>query len=130
MQHMHVMFSFSSDIDECAMNSTVCDQICVNTFGSYMCSCRSGFRLNNISNQCEGNATQYNLYVVTMILIVSQNIFTLCMLSIVSGLCNNYCTADAAFDCNRRQRYSWISISRCVNCHAHHNAGYTSAIRS
>ena len=36
------------------MNSTLCDQMCVNTFGNYMCTCHSGFRLNNISNQCEG----------------------------------------------------------------------------
>ena len=43
-----------SDVDECAMNSTLCDQMCENTFGSYMCTCHIGFRLNNISNQCEG----------------------------------------------------------------------------
>ena len=129
MQHMHVMFSFSSDIDECAMNSTVCDQICVNTFGSYMCSCRSGFRLNNISNQCEGNATQYNLYVVTMYQFHRTYLPCACL-----ALSVHYAIITALLMllliCNRRQRYSWISVSRCVNCHAHHNAGYTSAIRS
>ena len=52
-----VMFcSCFLDIDECAMNTSSCDQICVNTFGSYMCTCRSGFMLNNMTNQCEGNS--------------------------------------------------------------------------
>ena len=52
--HAYNVVVLQLDIDECAMNSTLCDQMCVNTFGSYMCTCHSGFRLNNISNQCEG----------------------------------------------------------------------------
>ncbi|KAH9505489.1 hypothetical protein Btru_057443 [Bulinus truncatus] len=47
------------DIDECLDNST-CDQLCVNTEGSFTCSCRDGFRLNKSDlksckdiNECE-----------------------------------------------------------------------------
>ena len=43
------------DLDECAMNSSLCDQICENTFGSYECSCSPGFKLVEGSNKCDGN---------------------------------------------------------------------------
>ena len=45
---------FSIDIDECAQDSTICSQICVNTRGSYYCSCSDGFQLTEGTNQCEG----------------------------------------------------------------------------
>ena len=32
-----------SDIDECEDESTICEGICVNTFGSYTCSCGDGY---------------------------------------------------------------------------------------
>ena len=41
------------DLDECAGNDNFCDQICVNTFGSYVCSCESGYTLAT-NNVCEG----------------------------------------------------------------------------
>ena len=32
-------------MDECAEGTADCDQICVNTPGSYTCKCREGFQL-------------------------------------------------------------------------------------
>ena len=40
------------DIDECAGDSG-CNQICVNTPGSYYCNCERGYLLVN-GSQCEG----------------------------------------------------------------------------
>lgn len=37
--------SFCVDIDECVRDSKECDQQCKNTFGSFICSCESGFEL-------------------------------------------------------------------------------------
>ena len=43
-----------SDLDECATNSSLCHQVCTNTFGSYECGCYPGFRLFENSSMCEG----------------------------------------------------------------------------
>lgn len=32
----------------------LCDQICMNTAGSYFCSCEDGFQLLEGTNKCEG----------------------------------------------------------------------------
>lgn len=36
-----------TDIDECAEATHKCDSICVNTEGSYVCSCYTGYKLVN-----------------------------------------------------------------------------------
>ncbi|XP_053376387.1 uncharacterized protein LOC123533517 isoform X2 [Mercenaria mercenaria] len=40
------------DLDECIESMNVCEHVCVNTEGSYFCSCNAGFRVDsrNISN--------------------------------------------------------------------------------
>lgn len=48
-----------SDIDECSESPPVClpGQRCVNYAGGHYCSCRNGYRLNSITNRCEGTCT-------------------------------------------------------------------------
>ena len=41
-----------SDVDECTGN--VCDHICLNSPGSYVCVCRSGYELNTDASTCDG----------------------------------------------------------------------------
>ena len=41
------------DINECSADSSLCDQICENTVGSYSCNCYTGFMLTG--SQCQGN---------------------------------------------------------------------------
>jgi len=41
-----------SDIDECQYNDT-CEQICVNTEGSYQCVCEEGYTLYRLT-RCAG----------------------------------------------------------------------------
>ena len=45
---------FISDINECTINSHGCDQICFNTIGSYLCTCRNGYALAANRRTCEG----------------------------------------------------------------------------
>ena len=40
---------FLKDINECANSNNACNQICINTVGSYYCDCNAGYHL--ISNQ-------------------------------------------------------------------------------
>ena len=42
------------DIDECSEDSDNCAQNCTDTDGSFDCSCRSGYRLANDSQGCDG----------------------------------------------------------------------------
>ena len=50
---------FDIDIDECLLNDTLCEQLCVNTDGSYSCACMEGYQLIEGTNQCQG---KYRLY--------------------------------------------------------------------
>ncbi len=50
-----------TDIDECTVNTHACDHICHNTPGSYSCSCRPGYTLDQGDRRtCTGNVySQY-----------------------------------------------------------------------
>ena len=47
-------FIYNVDINECSPSSNICDQICTNTIGSYLCSCYTGFNLLVSGNDCLG----------------------------------------------------------------------------
>lgn len=48
------MFNFS-EFDECAdHNLSGCQQLCVNTIGSYHCECEPGYELTSDGRTCEG----------------------------------------------------------------------------
>jgi hypothetical protein len=42
------------DINECTEGTSGCGQVCRNTIGSYICSCRTGYRLDNDNRGCRG----------------------------------------------------------------------------
>ena len=41
-----------SDVDECAVSSDDCQQVCTNNDGGYSCSCRSGYNLTEDMKTC------------------------------------------------------------------------------
>lgn len=45
-----------ADIDECARNTSGCEDVCTDTDGSFLCSCpnRAGFRLASDGLTCAG----------------------------------------------------------------------------
>lgn len=51
---------FCTDIDECA--SGQCGQLCVNTIGSFICSCNPGYTLDNDGKTCNGNIRIINKF--------------------------------------------------------------------
>ena len=50
----HIMIAFFVDINECAVNNGNCSQMCINTIGSYRCSCVTGYLLNPDGRTCLG----------------------------------------------------------------------------
>ena len=52
------------DIDECATNTSTCEQVCINAIGDFLCNCFDGYRLNVTDNStCDGEFrhTLFNL---------------------------------------------------------------------
>ena len=48
------MFATVTDIDECSTSNGGCDQVCINTVGSFNCSCNDGFFLSANGATCDG----------------------------------------------------------------------------
>lgn len=42
------------DINECATGRHLCQQVCINNVGSYICSCEYGYVLHSNGFDCEG----------------------------------------------------------------------------
>ena len=48
------IFIYTLDIDECFEGINGCNQLCINTFGSYLCNCQTGYKLNSDNYTCIG----------------------------------------------------------------------------
>ena len=48
------LYTFCLDIDECEENVDGCSHGCVNTEGSYYCTCPSGYELISDNKTCTG----------------------------------------------------------------------------
>ena len=60
---MGIVFCNYADINECEMDND-CDEVngvCTNTKGSYLCSCKMGFRLNGNGFDCSGQSVCDNI---------------------------------------------------------------------
>lgn len=55
VKYEYKSFLLFSDINECAKNNGNCVQTCTNTFGSFSCSCLTGYVLNGDKITCTGN---------------------------------------------------------------------------
>ena len=49
----YIIINILTDLNECNYNNT-CDHRCVNTFGSFVCECNSGYQLNDDLMTCSG----------------------------------------------------------------------------
>lgn len=51
----YLFFVFGADIDECAEIDGLCEGgECLNTFGSFVCTCHPGYRLDQGVLKCRG----------------------------------------------------------------------------
>ena len=46
----------AADINECTSNNGNCEHICINTNGSYSCSCYNGYSLDMNRKNCTGKS--------------------------------------------------------------------------
>ena len=55
-----IQFS-GTDVDECTEGTHQCQQVCLNTVGSYTCSCNDGFMLSTDGRSCNGKSVFHPL---------------------------------------------------------------------
>ena len=65
------------DIDECGEHVSGCNQQCVNTVGSYYCSCYTGFQINADKHTCFGKC---GIHVLVGILAVLKPVMKILMI--------------------------------------------------
>ena len=53
-QYKKIILNICTDINECASYNGGCSQSCINTPGSYTCSCSSGYILDVDGHNCTG----------------------------------------------------------------------------
>jgi tolkin protein len=51
----------SLDVDECAINNGDCQHECINTVGSYKCTCHNGFTLHGNGRDCKEGDCKYEI---------------------------------------------------------------------
>ena len=51
---LKICYTPHADINECTANTDGCDQGCVNTVGSFVCSCNNGYTLTSDGKTCSG----------------------------------------------------------------------------
>ena len=50
-----IVFSVTSDLNECALNTTVCQPgVCMNTNGAFKCDCPKGYKPTKDAKACTG----------------------------------------------------------------------------
>ena len=76
--------SYSDEL-ECGTDNGGCEQNCVNTIGSYTCSCNTGYTLDSDGHNCDGE----NIYNINIKRIVS----------VVCLLCVWWCVCVHVFLC-------------------------------
>ena len=55
------------DINECSTGDHLCEQVCVNSIGSYDCECFTGFQLDTNLLNCSGNPIPAQIVVIIII---------------------------------------------------------------
>ena len=84
-----------SDIDECQNRNDGCQHVCVNTPGSYKCTCWTGFTLSTDNRSCVGELSKYVMWITKL---SSRNIFRIIFCNIMIHkyfeFANNYKGGD------------------------------------
>ena len=95
-------------MNECSIDNGQCSSICSNTVGSYICSCDSGYALEDDGHNCTGIAAQLlfmNYYTYTDINECLTN----------NGGCSYTCTnTPGSYTCDCSTGYNFDPIE--LNC--------------
>ena len=57
------LYTLYTDINECSESTDGCQQMCMNTIGSFSCACNRGYRLAGNGHRCDGMCVLYKLLI-------------------------------------------------------------------
>ncbi|XP_036324703.1 dorsal-ventral patterning protein tolloid [Rhagoletis pomonella] len=61
IQHTGFSAKILIDLDECSINNGGCQHHCLNTFGSYKCSCRNGYTIDENRHNCTETKCKFEI---------------------------------------------------------------------
>ena len=102
---------YVSEIDECQRLLDNCQQECINTEGSFNCSCNEGFELQDDEHTCEGNKL-YQLLCDSLFIIVDLD--SECL---DSDMCEQFCVRNnitGTENCSCQSGF--VLATNLVNC--------------
>ena len=111
------MLSILSDVNEC-QSSNDCQQVCINTNGSYSCACNVGFHLSIDQQSCIGTyATTCTTVSIHCTLYYCFHIFCEldideCEFSNCSQICNN---TEGSYQCSCKEGFTLLPDN--TTCH-------------
>ena len=109
---------FFIDINECSLNTDGCDQVCINTMGSFQCSCNRGYTLNTDEITCTGTILKLTWYETNKLLCLTVDVNE-CALN--NGGCEQVCNNSVGSfqcSCNRGYRLNLDRMNCSGNMHA------------
>ena len=59
-------------VNECKYNNGLCTQVCVDTYDSYYCTCRSGYRLGYTNYFCPGRPTVIFTFIINSLMVTTR----------------------------------------------------------
>ena len=65
---LNYFINFLADVDECLINNGGCGQGCVNTIGSYYCTCIHGYLLDDNERTCHNAGKIKHMYMYKYII--------------------------------------------------------------
>ncbi|CAH1245436.1 SCUBE1 [Branchiostoma lanceolatum] len=124
--------SCDTDIDECLTNNAGCQHTCVNTAGSYYCTCRIGYLLSQGHNcedineclignggcqhNCINTEGSYSCTCRTGYQQAEQSCYDIDECSSNNGGCQQVCeNTEGSFSCSCRNGYQLVGTSDCTD---------------
>lgn len=97
------------DVNECSNSSLhYCQQVCVNSAGSFSCSCNSGYSLNSDRRTCTGKTVlQQEKNTITIFLYLSFCVLEIHECNEMADNCEQIChNTNGSFHCSCQSGYT------------------------
>ena len=100
------MISTKKDVDECSEELDNCEQVCINTVGSFECSCLNGFELATNGFSCDSKCRSHAIMQLKVISLSHESFTDIIECRENNGNCTQICTDTiGSFVCSCNDGY-------------------------